>query len=72
MKRICGQDSINAYILIFSTIGDLKSSREKSFLHKLWIGLNGLYSLPTIVGCLMPNPLYTSKLNIYMVCKHIL
>ena len=34
-----------------------------------WFGLVGLYGISTIVGYLMPNPLYTYEL--YMICKHI-
>ena len=35
-----------------------------------WFGLVGFYGIWTIVGYLMPNPLYTYKLNIYdLVCS---
>ena len=30
-----------------------------------WFGLVGFYGISTIVGYLMPNPLYTYILNIY-------
>ena len=31
----------------------------------MWFGLVGFYGISTIVGYLMPNPLYTYILNIY-------
>ena len=31
----------------------------------IWLGLVGFYGISTIVGYLMPNPLYTYILNIY-------
>ena len=31
----------------------------------LWFGLVGFYGISTLVGYLMPNPLYTHVLNIY-------
>ena len=31
----------------------------------IWFGLVGFYGISTIVGYLMPNPLYTYILNIY-------
>ena len=31
----------------------------------VWFGLVGVYGISTIVGYLMPNPLYTYILNIY-------
>ena len=31
----------------------------------IWFGLVGFYGISTIVGYLMPNPLYTYTLNIY-------
>ena len=37
--------------------------REKEF-GLIWFGLVWLYSISTIVGYLMPNPLYTYILNI--------
>ena len=35
----------------------------------VWLGF---YSISTIIGYLMPSPLYTYILNIYMICNHIL
>ena len=37
-----------------------------------WFGFVGFYGISSIVGYLMPNPLYSYILNIYMICKHIL
>ena len=34
-------------------------------------GLVWFYGISTTVGYLMPNPIYTYILNIYMMCKHI-
>ena len=31
----------------------------------IWLGWVGFYGISTIVGYLMPNPLYTNILNIY-------
>ena len=31
----------------------------------IWFGWVGFYGISTIVGYLMPNPLYTNILNIY-------
>ena len=31
----------------------------------IWLGWIGFYGISTIVGYLMPNPLYTYILNIY-------
>ena len=36
------------------------------------LGWVGFYGISTIVGYLMPNPVYTYILNIYVICKHIL
>ena len=35
------------------------------YIKYIWFGLVGFYGISTIVGYLMPNPLYTSILNIY-------
>ena len=37
----------------------------KSFCFKDWFGLVGFYGISTIVGYLMPDPLYTYISNIY-------
>ena len=37
-----------------------------------WFGLLWFYGISTIVGHLMPNPIYTYILNMYTICKHIL
>ena len=37
------------------------------YIKYVWFGLVGFYGISTIVGYLMPNPLYTYILNIYMV-----
>ena len=37
---------------------------HNNILH-IWFGLVGFYGILTIVGYLMPNPLYTYILNIY-------
>ena len=31
----------------------------------IWFGLVGFYGISTVIGCLMPNPLYTYTLNKY-------
>ena len=31
----------------------------------VWFGLVGFYGISTLVGYLMPNPLYRYRLNIY-------
>ena len=36
----------------------------------VWVRLVGLYSISTVVGYLMPNPLYTCISNIYEVWIH--
>ena len=38
----------------------------------IWFGLVWFYSISTIVGYSMPNPLYTYILNVYMIYEHIL
>ena len=35
------------------------------YIKYIWFGLVGFYGISTIVGYLMPNPLYTYILNIY-------
>ena len=35
------------------------------YIKYIWIGLVGIYGISTMVGYLMPNPLYTYILNIY-------
>ena len=55
--------SINKTDLNF---GDVLSHKEVF----VWFGLVGFYGISTIVGYLMPNPLYTYVLSIYMICKH--
>ena len=35
------------------------------YIEYIWFGLVGSYGISTIVGYLMPNPLYTYTLNIY-------
>ena len=35
------------------------------YIKYIWFGLVGFYGISTIVGYLMPNPLYTYTLNIY-------
>ena len=35
------------------------------YIKDIWFGLVGFYGISTIVGYLMPNPLYTYILNIY-------
>ena len=37
------------------------------YIKYIWFGLVGFYGISTIVGYLMPNPLYTYILNIYMI-----
>ena len=37
----------------------------------MWFCLVGFNGMSTIVGYLMPNPLYTYVWNIYMVCKYM-
>ena len=41
-----------------------KSSLYK-YIKYIWFGLIGFYGISTIVGYLMPNPLYTYILNLY-------
>ena len=36
-----------------------------------WLDMVRFYGISTTIGYLMPNPVYTYILNIYMVCKHI-
>ena len=38
----------------------------------IWFGLVWFNGISTMVVYLMPNPVYTYVLNIYMICKHIL
>ena len=41
-------------------------SRKPAYdLKMVWFGWVGFYGISTIVGYLMPNPLYTCILNIY-------
>ena len=35
------------------------------YIKYIWFGLGGFFGISTIVGYLMPNPLYTCILNIY-------
>ena len=35
------------------------------YIKYIWYGLDGFYGISTIVGYLMPNPLYTYILDIY-------
>ena len=37
----------------------------------VWLGSVGFDDTLTTVGYLMPNPVYTYILNIYMICEHI-
>ena len=44
-------------------------SRRLLNMTPVWFDLVWFYGISTIVGCLMPNPLYTYILNIYdLVC----
>ena len=45
----------------------LFNAKSSSYLYikYIWFGLVGFYGISTIVGYLMPNPLYTYILNIY-------
>ena len=38
----------------------------------VWFGLVWFYGISTILGYLMPNPIHTYTLNIYMICEYIL
>ena len=44
-----------------------KRKKESDYKRKIesWFGWVGFYGISTIVGYLMPNPLYTYILNIY-------
>ena len=37
------------------------------YIRYIWFGLVGYYGISTVGGYLMPNPFYTSILNIYMI-----
>ena len=39
------------------------------YIEYIWFGLVWFYDISTIVGNLMPNPVFTYILN--MICKHI-
>ena len=55
--------------LVLWHINHFRLFNAKSSLHiyirYIWFGLVGFYGISTIVGYLMPNPLYTHILNIY-------
>ena len=55
--------------LVLWHINHCRLFNAKSFLYiyirDIWFGLIGFYGISTIVGYLMPNPLYTYILNIY-------
>ena len=40
------------------------------YIKYIGFGLVGFYGISTIVGYLMPNPIYSYILNIYMICKY--
>ena len=54
---------------IFWHICDWRLFNAKStihiYIHHIWFGLVEFYGISTIVGYLIPNPLYTYILNIY-------
>ena len=52
----------------------LFNAKFSFYIYIIYIGfgLIGFYSISTIVGYLMPNPLDTCILNIYKICKHML
>ena len=43
-----------------------------TYISNMCFGLAVFYSISTLVGYLMPNPVCTYISNIYMICKHIL
>ena len=43
-----------------------------TYIKYIVFGFVGFYGISTIVGYLMPNPLYTYKSNIYWISEHIL
>ena len=57
------------FSLVLWHINQLRSFNAKSYLYiyikYIGFSLVGFYDISTIVGYLMPNPLYTYKLNIY-------
>ena len=58
-------------VWLFEQINHCRLFNAKSYLYTyikyIWFGLVGFYSKSTIVGYLMPNPIYTYTLNIYVV-----
>ena len=74
MKRGCDDGHWHAHTRGLS-MGPSRSLLERLFNAKIlfntyvfryiWFGLLGFYGITTIVGYLMPNPLYTYILNIY-------
>ena len=42
------------------------------FALMLFVGWAEFYGISTIVGYLMPNPVYAYILNVYLIYKHIL
>ena len=52
----------------------LFNAKPSLYIYNKYIGfgLARFYGISSIVGYLMPNPLYTYILNIDMICKHFL
>ena len=42
-----------------------------NFIYTLYKWLVGFYGISTLVGYLMPNPVYTYTYALYMICKQI-
>ena len=52
----------------------LFNAKSHLYIYIEYIGFSlvGFYGISTIVGYLMPNPVYTYQIYIYMICKYIL
>ena len=45
---------------------------EEKLINDDWFGSIWFYDISSIVGYLIPNPVYTYILKMCMICKHIL
>ena len=68
------RQSMDWFVLVLWHINHFWLFNVKSYFYiyikYIWFGLVGFYGISTLVGYLMPNPLYTYILNIYDLQTH--
>ena len=65
LKNVNPLQLIDQFIYLSSNITSTENNVDKHIGKVVWLSWFGFYGISTIVGYLMPNPLYTYILNIY-------